>query len=209
LPFVDACMRSLIATGWINFRMRAMLMSVASHHLELPWRQSGLHLARLFVDYEPGIHWSQCQMQSGTTGINTIRIYNPIKQGQEHDPDGVFMRRWLPELEAVPLVHLHEPWTMPPFTQMRLGWTIGVDYPNPIVDPVAAARQARDRLWARRRQPGFREQSDAIVERHGSRRSGMGASGGGRRRKGGVGAVAKAQAKTQASQGVIQLGLDL
>jgi deoxyribodipyrimidine photo-lyase len=115
------------------------------------------------------------------------------------------MRRWLPELAAVPLVHLHEPWTMPPFTQMRLGWTIGVDYPNPIVDPVAAARQARDRLWARRRQPGFREQSDAIVERHGSRRSGMGASGGGRRRKGGVGAKVKAQA----SQGVIQLGLDL
>jgi deoxyribodipyrimidine photo-lyase len=207
LPFVDACMRSLIATGWINFRMRAMLMSVASHHLQLPWRQSGLHLARLFVDYEPGIHWSQCQMQSGTTGINTIRIYNPIKQGQEHDPEGVFMRRWLPELEAVPLVHLHEPWTMPPFTQMRLGWTIGVDYPNPIVDPVTAARQARDRLWARRRQPGFREQSDAIVERHGSRRSGMGASGGGRRRKGKGGAGAKA--KAQASQGVIQLGLDL
>ena len=205
LPFVDACMRSLMATGWINFRMRAMLMSVASHHLELPWRQSGLHLARLFVDYEPGIHWSQCQMQSGTTGINTIRIYNPIKQGQEHDPEGVFMRRWLPELAAVPLVHLHEPWTMPPFTQMRLGCTIGVDYPNPIVDPVTAARQARDRLWARRRQPGFREQSDAIVERHGSRRSGMGASGGGRRRrKGGVGV-----AGAQESQGVIQLGLDL
>jgi deoxyribodipyrimidine photo-lyase len=115
------------------------------------------------------------------------------------------MRRWLPELAAVPLVHLHEPWAMPPFTQMRLGWTIGVDYPYPIVDPVVAARQARDRLWARRRQPGFREQSDAIVERHGSRRSGMGASGGGRRRrKGGVGA-----AKAQASQGVIQLGFDL
>jgi deoxyribodipyrimidine photo-lyase len=121
----------------------------------------------------------------------------------------VFMRRWLPELAAVPLVHLHEPWTMPPLTQMRLGWTIGVDYPNPIVDPVAAARQARDRLWARRLQPGFREQSEAIVERHGSRRSGMGASGGGRRRKGKGGAGAAAKADGQSSQGVIQLGLDL
>jgi deoxyribodipyrimidine photo-lyase len=93
-------MRALIATGWINFRMRAMLMSVASYHLWLPWRESGLRLARLFVDYEPGIHWSQCQMQSGTTGINTIRIYNPIKQGQDHDPNGTSSangcRNWPP-----------------------------------------------------------------------------------------------------------------
>ncbi|MFZ0407619.1 MAG: FAD-binding domain-containing protein, partial [Cyanobium sp.] len=139
LPFVDACMRALIATGWINFRMRAMLMSVASHHLNLPWRESGLHLARLFLDYEPGIHWSQCQMQSGTTGINTIRIYNPIKQGQDHDPDGQFLRRWLPELRGVPLVHLHQPWTMAELTQQRLGWVLGVAYPRPIVQPDAAA----------------------------------------------------------------------
>jgi deoxyribodipyrimidine photo-lyase len=102
-----------------------------------------------------------------------IRLLESYKE--EHDPEGVFMRRWLPELEAVPLVHLHEPWAMPPFTQMRLGWTLGVDYPRPIVDYAAAARQARDRLWARRRQPGFREQSDASVERHGSRRAAPGA----------------------------------
>ena len=85
VPFVDACMRALQAHGWINFRMRAMLMSFASYNLWLPWRDSGLHLARQFVDYEPGIHWSQCQMQSGSTSINTIRIYNPIKQGMDHD----------------------------------------------------------------------------------------------------------------------------
>jgi deoxyribodipyrimidine photo-lyase len=61
LPFVDACMRALAATGWLNFRMRAMVMSVASYHLWLPWRASGLVLARLFVDYEPGIHWSSAR----------------------------------------------------------------------------------------------------------------------------------------------------
>jgi deoxyribodipyrimidine photo-lyase len=201
LPFVDACMRALIATGWINFRMRAMLMSVASHHLDLPWRESGLHLARLFLDYEPGIHWSQCQMQSGTTGINTIRIYNPIKQGQDHDPDGQFLRHWLPELRRVPSVHLHEPWTMTEATQQRLGWVLGIDYPKPIVDPTAAAREARQRLWARRQQQGFAELADAIQHRHGSRRSGLAANNGGRgrRRRSGAGG----------GDAVVQLGLDL
>jgi len=73
-PFIDACMRSLNFNGWINFRMRAMLMSFASYNLWLPWQDSGSELANKFVDYEPGIHWNQCQMQSGTTSINTNRI---------------------------------------------------------------------------------------------------------------------------------------
>jgi len=180
IPFVDACMRSLIASGWLNFRMRAMLVSVACHHLELGWREAGLVLARRFVDYEAGIHWSQCQMQAGTTGINTIRIYNPIKQGQDHDPMGLFLRRWLPELAAVPLAYLHQPWTLPPLLQQELGCEIGSVYPLPIVDIAAAARAARERLWARRDQPEFAALADAIQQRHGSRRSGLGRSAMGR-----------------------------
>ncbi|MFM7648648.1 MAG: FAD-binding domain-containing protein, partial [Cyanobium sp.] len=183
LPFVDACMRALAATGWLNFRMRAMVMAVASYHLWLPWRASGLVLARRFVDYEPGIHWSQCQMQSGTTGINTVRIYNPIKQGLDHDPDGHFIRQWLPELAPLPAVFLHQPWLLDPRQQQQLGWQLGRDYPTPIVEPDEAARQARERIHARRQELGFAALADAIQQRHGSRRAGLAATGSGSRRR--------------------------
>ncbi|HEX6011104.1 MAG TPA: FAD-binding domain-containing protein [Geminicoccaceae bacterium] len=172
-PFVDACMRMLHATGWLNFRMRAMVMSVAAHQLWLDWRSAGPPLARLFTDYEPGIHWPQCQMQSGATGTNTIRIYNPVKQGHDHDPDGAFIRRWCPELARVPTRWIHTPWTMPALEQAEAGCRIGRDYPAPIIDHVAAARAARDAVWAVRRRQGFARAADAIQARHGSRRSGL------------------------------------
>ncbi len=172
-PFVDACMRMLRATGWLNFRMRAMVMSVASYQLWQDWRPTGLELARLFTDYEPGIHWPQAQMQSGTTGINTLRIYNPIKQGQDHDPDGSFIRRWCPELAAVPLRWLHTPWLLPEIEQVDAACRLGRDYPLPLVDHAEAARTARDAIWAVRRRHGFAATADTIQARHGSRRSGL------------------------------------
>ncbi len=172
-PFVDACMRMLRATGWLNFRMRAMLVSVASYQLWLDWRSTGLHLARLFTDYEPGIHWPQTQMQSGTTGINTIRIYNPVKQGLDQDPDGCFVRRWCPELAAVPDRWLQTPWQMSASDQSEARCVVGRDYPAPIVDLAAAARHAREAVWAVRRDKGFATVADVIQARHGSRRSGL------------------------------------
>ena len=108
-PLIDACMRCLQQTGWLPFRMRAMLVSFASYHLWLDWRITAPHLARLFTDYEPGIHYSQFQMQSGITGINTIRIYNPIKQTDDHDKQGTFIRKWCPELANLPAPYLSEP----------------------------------------------------------------------------------------------------
>ncbi|MCR9256024.1 MAG: deoxyribodipyrimidine photo-lyase [Alphaproteobacteria bacterium] len=173
LPMVDACMRALRQTGWLNFRMRAMLMAVASYHLWLPWRDTGLHLARMFTDYEPGIHWNQAQMQSGTTGINTVRIYNPVKQGLDHDPEGVFIRRWLPELARVPTAKLHKPWTMTDGEQAEAGCHLGRDYPIRIVDHEQAARVAKEKIFAVRRSDAFREEADRIQSRHGSRKSGL------------------------------------
>lgn len=172
-PFLDACMRSLVATGWLNFRMRAMLQAVASYQLWLDWRDTGPVLARLFTDYEPGIHWSQVQMQSGTTGINTIRIYNPVKQGLEQDPTGDFTRRWVPELSGVPGARVHEPWRLSPVEQAAAGCVLGRDYPAPLVDLATAASRARERVWAVRRRPGYREIAEQIQIRHGSRRSGL------------------------------------
>ncbi|MBY0611091.1 MAG: deoxyribodipyrimidine photo-lyase/cryptochrome family protein [Beijerinckiaceae bacterium] len=169
-PFVDACMRSLIATGWLNFRMRAMVMAFASYHLALDWWASGTRLAALFTDYEPGIHWPQVQMQSGQTGINTPRIYNPVKQGLDQDPDGVFTRRWLPELREVPLAFLQEPWRMGPAAQEAARCRLGIDYPLPIVAHEVAARLARDRITIVRRETGYREHAQRVFDRHGSRR---------------------------------------
>jgi deoxyribodipyrimidine photo-lyase len=162
IPFIDACMRSLIATGWLNFRMRAMLQAFANYHLGLDWRVSGERLARLFSDYEPGIHWPQVQMQSGQTGINTPRIYNPVKQGHDQDSAGVFTRSWVPELAAVPAEILQTPW-------LATGADQG-GYPSPIVDVETSARAAKGRLTALRQTAGYREAALEVFQKHGSRK---------------------------------------
>jgi deoxyribodipyrimidine photo-lyase len=165
-PFFDACMRSLNATGWLNFRMRAMVQSFASYNLWLPWRDTGLHLARQFTDYEPGIHWSQAQMQSGTTGINAIRIYSVVKQGHDQDPTGAFVRRWVPELAGIPDQFLQEPWAYD-----GSGAIIGRAYPERIVDAKISTADAKERIYGARRAAGFYAAADTIQNKHGSRKS--------------------------------------
>jgi deoxyribodipyrimidine photo-lyase len=174
-PFVDACMRSLHQTGWLNFRMRSMLVSFASYHLWLHWRPTAVFLAGHFLDFEPGIHFSQFQMQSGVTGINTVRIYNPVKQSMDQDPDGVFIRTWVPELADVPDPFIHEPWKYAAEGDSLFAGVetpgVGTGYPNPIVDHAAAYRAAQERIFSVRRSPTARAEARRVYLAHGSRRS--------------------------------------
>jgi deoxyribodipyrimidine photo-lyase len=169
-PMVDACMRFCRAAGWLNFRMRAMLASFAAYHLWLHWREPAVFLARHFLDFEPGIHFSQFQMQSGTTGINTLRIYSPTKQGLAHDPDGRFIRHWVPELADLPPEWIHQPHLMPLTVRQRHGFKIGRQYPPPIVDHSSAWRRARTEFAKIRNQPETRARAREVYRRHGSRK---------------------------------------
>ncbi len=169
-PMIDACMRYLHIHRWINFRMRAMLMSFAAYHLWLHWREPALFLARHFLDFEPGIHFPQCQMQSGVTGINTIRIYSPKKQLQDQDPTGQFVRQYVPELRNVPIEYLAEPFRMSLDLQVRTGCQIGIDYPRPIVDESKAVKFAKDRIYAIRNSEASRSAAVSVYLKHGSRK---------------------------------------
>jgi deoxyribodipyrimidine photo-lyase len=147
IPMIDACLRYLFAHGWINFRMRALLMSFGCYQLWLPWQWVGTFLASHFIDYEPGIHFYQSQMQSAATGYNTVRIYCPIKQAKDQDPQGEFISTWLPELAELPLPYRYAPWELPPLLAQSEGFTLGVDYPQPIVDLKASYDEAKQRVF--------------------------------------------------------------
>ena len=165
IPIVDACMRCLVQTGYINFRMRAMVVSFFVFNLWQDWRE--LHfLARQFLDYEPGIHYPQIQMQAGVTGINTIRIYNPIKNSEDHDPEGLFIKKWLPELEKIPPHLIHEPWKLSIMDQQLYECEIGKDYPFPIVDVEETRKYASDIVWSFRKTDEVKEEGKRILKKH-------------------------------------------
>ena len=147
-----------------------MVTAFAAYDLWLHWERPAHWLARQFLDYEPGIHYPQIQMQSGTAGHATIRLYNPVKQGQDQDPTGAFVRRWIPALRRVPDSFVHAPWLLPREQQESAECVIGRDYPAPIVNHQQAVTKARGRIAVVRRDPTLREEVLRVFARHGSRK---------------------------------------
>ena len=158
-PMIDACMRCLRETGFINFRMRAMVVSFACFGLHLSWRTIHAPLARIFLDYEPGIHLSQLQMQAGITGINAIRVYNPSKQFLDHDAEGIFVKQWIPELRE------HKPVEIAHADEVSLA-----GYSSPVVCLNKRAKEMKNRVFQIRKSLLGKQSAGEVLHKHGSRR---------------------------------------
>ena len=158
-PMVDACMRCLQATGFLNFRMRSMVVSFATFGLHLDWRYIRDPLAQIFLDYEPGIHFSQLQMQAGIVGINTIRVYSPTKQIEDQDPECKFIKKWIPELKGFTAAEIKS------YETLSLG-----DYPKPMVDFKTNVKAMKDQVFDIRKSEEGQYQSKKVLHKHGSKK---------------------------------------
>lgn len=165
-PLVDASVRCLMETGYVNFRMRTMISSFFCHHLFQHFTHIGPWLARNFLDFEPGIHYPQLQMQSGLTGYNTVRVYNPTKNAKDHDSDAVFIKRYVPELEELPANLAIEPWLITQMEEKLYDFKLERDYYSRIVDMAETRKFALSKLYGHRKIESSKFEKERILKRH-------------------------------------------
>ena len=145
-PVVDAAMRQLLATGWMHNRARMISASFMVKDLLIDWRWGEKWFMQHLVDGDPAANnggW-QWTAGTGTDAAPYFRIFNPTTQGAKFDPDGTYIRRWVPELADVPDKYIHEPHLMTTAVQKQTGCIIGQNYPLPIVDHRLARQRALD-----------------------------------------------------------------
>ena len=166
-PMVDASMRCLRETGWLNFRMRAMCASVFADLFQQPWRIGADFYHYHLVDSDPAINYTQWQSQAGAVGTNLMRIYNPIKQVRDNDPEGAYIKQYVPELRPLPVEHLDRPEKTPLHVQAESGVVIGEDYPYPVVE-YEAAREHAMATYERLKPDALAALEDPVVARRAS-----------------------------------------
>jgi deoxyribodipyrimidine photo-lyase len=158
-PIVDAAMRQLVSTGWMHNRARMVVASFLVKDLLIDWRWGEEFFMQHLVDGDPAANnggW-QWTAGTGTDAAPYFRIFNPTSQGEKHDPEGAYVRSWLPELADVPTKYVHTPWEMDRGMQRETGCVLDQDYPSPIIDH----RQARERTLTAYRAARARAESDS------------------------------------------------
>jgi deoxyribodipyrimidine photo-lyase len=143
-PVVDACMRQLLSTGWMHNRGRMIVASFLTKDLLIDWRWGEKFFMQHLLDGDPAANnggW-QWTAGTGTDAAPYFRIFNPVLQGMKFDPQGAFIRRWVPELSQVSDPYIHEPWKMPLAEGQKAGCRVGKDYPNPIIEHAWARQRA-------------------------------------------------------------------
>ena len=165
-PLVDAAMRCVAETGYINFRMRALVTSFLTHHIFQHFTEGSHWLARQFLDFEPGIHYGQLQMQAGFTGTNTIRVYSPTKNAHDHDDQALFIKKYVPELANLPANLAIEPWELTEMEAQLYDFQYGKDYQQRIIDIKETRKTAVTKLYAQRKSELARSERQRILNRH-------------------------------------------
>ena len=142
-PIVDAGLRELWHSGWMHNRVRMIVASFLVKDLLLPWQEGAAWFHDTLVDADLASNAASWQWVAGcgADAAPYFRIFNPVLQGKKFDPEGAYVRRWVPELAGLPLRHLHEPWKAPAEVLAEAGVRLGRDYPDPLVDHA----EARDR----------------------------------------------------------------